>query len=234
MAGFLVYNPFVSNYLLHKEQAMKILSINRGLWQKIVHNHTEQETGIYKEPVAGPLEITLLGLAGDVIANQKHHGGPDQALYLYGQADYDWWAQSLGDQIKPGLFGENLTISGLESATFNIGDQLMIGEVVLQVTAPRIPCAKFAARMGDPQFVKKFKAAERPGLYCRVLQSGQITAGLAVTVEPYQEQTVSILEMYRDNFDPENMKAKIHRYLNAPIDIRSRTQLEKWLAEITG
>jgi len=163
---------------------MKILSINRGSQRTIVRNHTEQITGIYKEPVADPVEITPLGLAGDVIADPKHHGGPDQAVYIYGQLDYDWWSHSLGDRIKPGLFGENLTISGLESTTFNIGDRLTIGEVTLQVTAPRIPCAKFAARMGDPQFVKKFKAGERPGLYCRALQPGQIGIGLAVTGEP--------------------------------------------------
>ena len=212
---------------------MKILSINRGSQRTIIRNHSEYITGIYKEPVAGPVEITPLGLEGDMIVDQNHHGGPDQAVYVYGQVDYDWWATELGRQFTSGTFGENLTISGLESAAFNVGDKLLAGEVILQVTAPRIPCAKFAARMGDPQFVKKFKAGERPGLYCRVLQPGKITTGLDVTVEPYQEQTVSILEMYRDNYDTDSMKAKIHRYLEAPIDIRSRTQLEIWLAEST-
>ena len=213
---------------------MNILSINRGSQRTVIRNHSEYITGIYKEPVAGPVEITPLGLAGDLIADQKNHGGTDQAIYVYGQVDYDWWATELGRQLPPGIFGENLTISGLESPAFNVGDKLLAGEVVLQITAPRIPCATFAARMENPKFVKKFKAGERPGLYCRVLQPGQITTGLAVTVEPYQEQTVSILEMYRDNFDPDNLKAKIHRYLKAPIDIRSRTQLEIWLAESTG
>ena len=213
---------------------MNILSINLGTKRTITRKNVKYTTGIFKQPVDGPAEVTLLGLAGDMIGDLKNHGGPDQALYLYGQADYDWWATELGRQLAPGTFGENLTISGLESAAFNVGDKLLTGEVVLQVTAPRIPCATFAARMEDPLFVKKFKAGERPGLYCRVLQPGQITTGLAVTVEPYQEQTVSILEMYRDNYDPDNMKAKVHRYLNAPIDMRSRTQLEIWLSEITG
>ena len=213
---------------------MNILSINLGTKRTITRKNVKYTTGIFKQPVDGPAEVTLLGLAGDMIGDLKNHGGPDQALYLYGQADYDWWATELGRQLAPGTFGENLTISGLESAAFNVGDKLLTGEVVLQVTAPRIPCATFAARMEDPLFVKKFKAGERPGLYCRVLQPGQITTGLAVTVEPYQEQTVSILEMYRDNYDPDNMKAKVQRYLNAPIDMRSRTQLEIWLSEITG
>jgi MOSC domain-containing protein YiiM len=212
---------------------MNILSINRGVRRNIVSKNTEQETGIYKEPVAGPVEITSEGLAGDVIADQKHHGGPDQALYLYGQTDYDWWAQSLGDQVKPGLFGENLTISGLESAAFNIGDTLMIGEVILQVTAPRIPCAKFAARMGDTQIVKTFKAAERPGLYCRVLNPGLVSAGDPVLLERYQGSTVSLLEMTRDHYDPDTSEAGLRRFLDAPISLRSRARKEQLLSEIT-
>ena len=213
---------------------MKILSINRGIQRTVLRNLTQKVTGIYKEPVAGPVEITVQGLAGDVITDKKHHGGPDQALYLYGQIDYDWWMGVLGDQIKPGLFGENMTISGLESTRFNIGDMLMVGRVVLQVTAPRIPCATLAARMGDPQFVKKFKDTERPGLYCRVLAPGTVAVGDKVVVERYQGKTVSILEMNRDFYDPNKTEAELRRYLNAPIDLRSRAYKEQQLAEITG
>lgn len=212
---------------------MKILSINRGSQRTITRNHSEQITGIYKEPVAGVVEITPHGLAGDVIADPKHHGGPDQAIYVYGQVDYDWWAQTLGDRIKPGLFGENLTISGLESGTFMIGDQLNIGEVILQVTAPRYPCAKLAARMGDPQFVKKFRDAERPGLYCRVLQAGEVSAGQLVKVERYPGETVSLLEMHRDHYHPDQSEAGLRRFLNAPIDLRTRAHKETLLADMT-
>lgn len=211
---------------------MKLLSINRGTARKIVRNQTEKTTGIYKEPVSGPMEITPLGLAGDVIADKNHHGGLDQAIYIYGQADYDWWANTLGSQIRPGLFGENLTISALESAQFNIGDQLWIGTVILQVTAPRIPCATLSARMGDPQFVKKFRQAERPGLYCRVLQAGKTSAGEGVVGVPYLEETVSILEMTRDFYNEDKTEAGLRRFLNAPIDLRSRIHKEKLLAEI--
>lgn len=211
---------------------MNILSINRGSQRTVIRNHSEYITGIYKEPVAGPVEITPLGLAGDVIADQEHHGGPDQAVYVYGQVDYDGWAQTLGDRIRPGLFGENLTISGLESAVFNIGDKLLAGEVILQVTSPRIPCATLSARMEDPQFVKKFKAAERPGLYCRVLKEGQISSGDAVTIERYQENTVTLLEMYRDAYDSDKSQAGLRRFLAAPIDERSRADKEALLASI--
>jgi MOSC domain-containing protein YiiM len=213
---------------------MEILSINRGTPRKITRNHIERITGIYKGPVSGPVEITPLGLAGDVIADKKNHGGPDQALYLYGQVDYDWWSQTLGEMIKPGLFGENLTISELESARFSIGDKLVIGEVVLQVTAPRIPCGTLSTRIGDPQFVKKFRAAERPGLYCRVLNPGRVAAGDRVVLDPYPGKTVSLLEMTRDHYHPDKTEAGLRRFLNATIDLRTRARKQQLLAQITG
>ena len=211
---------------------MKIISINIGKSQEINTTKTRQQTtGIFKTPASGPVTVGELGLEGDFIASKKHHGGPDQAVYIYGQADYDFWTDELGEMITPGLFGENLTISRLESGKFNIGDYLTIGEVRLQVTSPRIPCAKFAARIGDPQFIKKFRDAERPGLYCRVLKTGQIRAGDPVSVEPYTGETVSIAEMYRNHYTPDNSEASLRRFLAAPIDIRSRGELEGRLGE---
>jgi MOSC domain-containing protein YiiM len=212
---------------------MQIISINIGKNKKIKTTRTRhQETGFFKTPATGPVTVGELGLKGDFIASKKHHGGPDQAVYIYGQPDYDFWTESLGEVVAPGLFGENLTISELESGKFNVGDYLQIGEVRLQVTAPRIPCSKLAARMDDPQFIKKFRAAERPGLYCRVLATGQIYTGDSVTVEPYTGKTVSIVEMYRNYYSPDNSEASLHRFLDAPIDIRSRADFEEKLAEV--
>ncbi len=208
---------------------MKILSINIGSARTITRKGIQRVTGIFKEPVEGPVEITSQGITGDVIADKKHHGGPDQAVYIYGQADYDYWAEILGEALPPGTFGENLTVSKLASADFNIGDILKIGPVALQVTAPRIPCGTLAARIGDPQFVKKFRHAERPGLYCRVLEPGTIQAGDAVQIIPFRGKTVSLIEMYRDAFAPDTSEAALRRFLAAPIDIRTRREKEKLL-----
>ncbi len=100
------------------------------------------------------------------------------------------------------------------------------------MTSPRIPCNKFAARMEDPQFIKKFRDAERPGLYCRVLHTGTIRPGDAVTFEPYSGETVSIVEMYRNHYTPDDSEANLRRFLTAPIDIRSRTELEERLEKL--
>jgi len=213
---------------------MKLLSINIGEERQQQRKDYVETTGIYKLPVDRPVEIKSLGIEGDSICDKKHHGGPDQALYLYGGADYAWWEQELGQELAPGTFGDNLTISDLESGQFNVGDTLHIGEVTLQVTSPRIPCGTFATRMGDPQWVKKFRAAERPGLYVRVIQEGIIKAGDPVTVEKFTGETISIVEMYREYYVKDKSEESLRKHLNAPIDIRSRRDLEEELQKLTA
>lgn len=213
---------------------MKLLSINIGAERQQQRNDYVETTGIYKLPVDRPVEIKSLGIEGDAICDKKNHGGPDQALYIYGSADYAWWEQELGQKLAPGTFGENLTISDLESAAFNVGDYLHIGEVTLQVTAPRIPCGTFATRMSDPQWVKKFRAAERPGLYVRVIRAGVIRAGDAVTVEKYAGETISIVEIYREHYVKDKSEESLRRHLKAPIAERVRRDLEEELKTKTS
>lgn len=205
---------------------MYIFSVNVGRAQPIAYAKASGTTGIYKQPVQAPLEITALGLAGDTICDTENHGGMDQAVYVYGMPDYAWWSEALGRELGPGTFGENLTIDGLESAQYCIGDRFEIGEVTLEVTAPRIPCATLAARMGDPAFVKRFRTAERPGLYCRVIHTGFVQAGAPVLVERYAGATITVLEMFRDFYEPDLRAAAIGRYLAAPIAMRARADKE--------
>ncbi|MCX6027897.1 MAG: MOSC domain-containing protein [Chloroflexi bacterium] len=200
---------------------MHVLNINIGSARIIGNAKASPKTGIYKLPVAGPVHVTAGGLPGDAICSVKHHGGPDQAVYVYGGADYAWWAAVLGQALAPGTFGENLTISDLESAGLAIGDRLHVGAVILEVTAPRIPCGTFAQRMGDPGFVERFRAAERPGFYCRVVREGVIQAGQPVTLEPYAGKPVTIIEVFRDYYEPELTPAAIRRFLAAPLAIRT-------------
>lgn len=206
---------------------MKLLSINIGDRQIQQNAGRDEITGIYKRPVQVPMPVLHYGFSDDFIGSPKHHGGPDQAVYVYGETDYRWWEKELGTSLEAGTFGENLTISDLESGRFNIGDTLHIGDVVLQVTAPRIPCGTFARRMGDPQWVKKFRAAERPGFYCRVLREGMLQAGNDVTLKAYEGETLSLIQMYRDFYDKNKSEETLRKHLNAPIAIRAREALEK-------
>jgi MOSC domain-containing protein YiiM len=214
--------------------SMQLISVNIGKVNSLETGNRVEQTGIYKLPVHEPVRVTALGLEGDFIADTKHHGGPDQAVYIYGTADYAWGERELGRELAPGTFGENLTVSSLESARFSIGDRFMVGAVTLEVTAPRIPCKTFAARMGDPQFVKRFRAAERPGLYCRVLREGTIQAGGEVTIEPFSGEKVALLEIFRDHYEKTADESTLRRFLCAPIAVRARKELEERLEKLVA
>jgi MOSC domain-containing protein YiiM len=207
---------------------LKILSVNVGKAEPFQHT-TPKVTGIFKKPQAGPVHVGAYGLVGDAICDLDHHGGLDQAVYLYGQPDYDFWSAEIGRELEPGTFGENLTIANLESASINIGDRLVLGSLVMEVNSPRIPCRTFAARMDDKYFVKKFLAANRPGIYCRVLAEGSVQAGDVLTLVPFEGEQISVIEMNeiwnRKDMEPHEMQ----RFLSTPVHSKSRLLWESLL-----
>lgn len=211
---------------------MRLISVNVGSEQTQAKGAELETTGIYKVPTAGAVEITAFGVACDFIGDPKNHGGPDQAVYVYGSTDYEWWSGQLGGPMEAGAFGENLTISNLASSKLNVGDHLRVGTVLLEVTAPRIPCSTLAARMRDSEFVRKFRRAERPGVYCRVIEAGAVEAGDEVELLPYAGETISMLEMFRNHYQPRKDAASLRRFLVAPISLRARASVERDLRRI--
>lgn len=210
---------------------MYLQSINIGTKQTFQIGDKLFETGIFKNPVIGPVAITIEGAAGDVIHSKQVHGGPEQALYVYGAADYAWWADRLGQLLGPGTFGENLTISDLESAPVRLGDRLVIGEVVLEVSGPRLPCPKLAKRMEDRTFVKQFRQARRPGFYCRVLQTGAICAGDQVILESGPQQHVTVAETFEAIMTSPPNRELIQRVLASPVSGNYRNAIESRLGD---
>lgn len=135
-------------------------------------------TGIDKRPVDGPVPVGRLGLAGDVQCDSSRHGGPDQAVYAYDEAEAQRWADELGRPVPPGWFGENLTLRGIAVTDAVIGEHWQLGpEVRVQVTSPRTPCATFAGHVEQPRWVRRFTERGDVGAYLRVLAGGSITAG---------------------------------------------------------
>ena len=208
---------------------MRLESVNVGRLEAISFGNKTMKTGICKYPVEGPVDVTSDGLTGDAIVAVRHHGGADQAIYAYSADDYEWWSEKTGRDLFPGLFGENLTIRDMPT-DMRVGDRLLIGEVVLEATAPRIPCDTLATRMGDRSFGLQFRDAERPGIYFRVLNEGQIQVGDPVTLVESADHDVTILDLFRFKYRRDHDPATLKRYLNAPIAERMRADIESMLA----
>jgi MOSC domain-containing protein YiiM len=179
-----------------------VLSVNVGTHARTEHSDFPT-TAIDKRPVDGPVAISVpgprgtepTGVAGDRIADTRHHGGPDQAVYAYGREDLDKWAAELGRELPAGVFGENLTTVGLDVTGARIGERWRIGdEVVLEVTAPRIPCRTFAGWLGERGWIKTFTQRAVPGAYLRVVASGQVRAGdgISLVYSPPHDVTIGL------------------------------------------
>lgn len=201
---------------------MKILAVCIGRAERLPGK--SYKTGIYKQRVGGNVLVDAEGLVGDAICNRKHHGGVDQAVYLEGSLTLDWWSKELGRPIEPGTFGENMVIDDLDNRIVSVGDRFIAGDLVLEVTSARIPCATFAARMGDPLFIKRYTQAARPGIYCRVLHGGAIAAGMTVDYLRYDGEKVTMPEMIA-TFGKTLAAQDRSRYLAAPIHYKLRNIL---------
>jgi MOSC domain-containing protein YiiM len=134
-------------------------------------------SGIGKQPAAGRIAVRGVNLDGDDQADRRVHGGPDKAVYAYASEDTAWWEAQLERPLGPAAFGENLTLAGVEVTEAVIGEIWRVGSAELQVCQPRLPCYKLGLKFGDPQMLKWFAQAARPGAYLRILEEGEIGAG---------------------------------------------------------
>ena len=181
-------------------------SVNMGRPRPNPHKETGW-TGIGKQPTLEAVKVRApgpktsglgSGLVGDFIGDGKHHGGESQAVYAFQREDLDEWERRLGRELPSGFFGENLTTVGLEINDARIGERWRVGsEVVLQVTAPRIPCATFRGWMREKGWAKTFTAAGRPGAYLSVIGAGTIRTGDPIEVIHRPDHQVSIGLVFR-------------------------------------
>jgi MOSC domain-containing protein YiiM len=171
-----------------------ILAIHVGRPAELLFNGRKVLSAIYKRPVTGPVMLRRFNLDGDQQADLKVHGGPDKAVYCYPSEHYAAWSGELGRPLDFGFFGENLTLSGLRDETLHIGDVLSVGEAVLQVSQPRLPCFKLGIKFGDKRFVARFLQSRRCGFYCRVLQEGMIEPRQSIEIVERAESHLTIAE----------------------------------------
>lgn len=178
----------------------RVLTINIGQREPNPHGKMES-TGIHKRPIDAPVHIsapgaTGSGLAGDYIGDPKHHGGDDQAVYVFAREDLDRWERIKSREFPSGACGENLTTVGIDVNEALIGERWRIGDdLVLEVTSPRIPCTTFRGVISEPKWIKEFIADARPGTYFKVIEPGTIAAGdpIEVVYRPPHDVTISLV-----------------------------------------
>lgn len=168
----------------------------------------ELRSGIDKRPSSEPLSVRSpgpregglgSGVVGDSVCDPRHHGGDDQAVYTYAREDLDYWQSQLGRELANGMFGENITTSGVDITSCLIGERWSIGSdgLILEVTSPRTPCKTFSTWLGIRGWIKTFTAAALPGAYYRVIAAGTLRAGDRIEVIERPDHSVTIGTVFR-------------------------------------
>ena len=213
---------------------MKLLSVNVSQPKPVEFDGQDYRTGIYKKAVKGRIWLGRLNLDGDGQADLDAHGGPNRAVYCYPHENYAYWRKELQrDDFHYGQFGENLTTQGLLENEVCIGDIYEIGQAVIQLTQPRVPCYKLAKKLGIPGFAKTFLRANRSGFYARVLEEGGVQAGDGIKLLQRDAVGMSVAEVNAALYLEKGDRASVERALR--IEALSpgwRRSIETMLAKI--
>lgn len=190
---------------------MNVVSVQIGQPREIQWRGDIVRTSIFKSPVKGPVMIRRYHVEGDAQANLKVHGGRDKAVYAYPAEHYDFWRVELPERsFAWGNFGENLTTRGLAEDDLQLGDTIRVGEAVLQVTEPRLPCSNLNVRFDRSDMVKRFLASRRTGFYLTVVEEGRVEAGDAIEFVDRRNHGIHVSDITRlfafDKHDVEAMR----------------------------
>ena len=187
---------------------MKLLSVNVSLGKQVPYKGKTVTTGIFKEPVDGRVMLRTLNLDGDQQVDLRGHGGPYKAVCVYSIEQYEHWKRELGrDDFRHGQFGENFTVGGMPDDKTHVGDVFRVGNSLVQVTQPRVPCYRLGIKMGSAEFPKRFLQSNQVGFYMRVLQEGEVGAGDVIELVTTDPQRMTVKEMNRLlYFDTKNLE----------------------------
>jgi MOSC domain-containing protein YiiM len=182
---------------------MQVISVNVGQPREVVWKGQIVETGIFKEAVEGRIAVRRLNLEGDRQADLTVHGGLDKAIYAYPAEHYSFWREQFPEMELPwGMFGENLTLTGLLEEAVHIGDHFQVGSAKLMVTQPRLPCYKLGIKFGRDDILKRFLVSGMTGFYFAVLKEGDVAAGDPVSQvyqDEHQIKVADIVRLYRQD-----------------------------------
>jgi len=190
---------------------MKVISTNLGKPVTFLWNGKEEQTGIFKYPTNHKLELGKSDVSHDTVIDRIHHAGENKACYLYSADQYPYWKKLYPHlEWNWGMFGENLTIEGLDESTIRIGDIYKLGSALVQISQPREPCYKLGVRFNDQKVIKQFVKHNYPGTYVKILETGTVTINDEMILVKKSESTLTINQYYEFLFaktkDPETVE----------------------------
>lgn len=177
---------------------MKVVSTNIGEKQELEWNGKPVITGIFKYPTENGIFLEREDVRSDAVIDRKYHGGVDKACYSYSADFYDRWKELFPElEWDFGMFGENLTIAGLNEKEVFIGDTFSVGDAIIQVSEPRQPCFKLNLRFSSNQMVKQFTQFGYSGIYFRVIKEGYVSVGDSLELKSKGASELSVYDVFQ-------------------------------------
>ena len=210
---------------------MKIISTNIGKATTFLWNGREEQTGIFKSPTNEPLLLGKMDVLKDTVIDRVHHAGINKACYLFASDHYPYW-KGIYPELNWdwGMFGENLTVEGLDESTMRIGDIYKIGNVVVQVSQPREPCYKLGVRFGNAKILKEFIDYGYSGTYVRILEEGQVKNGDELILQEKSQNTLTVRECFQIILAKEKDPILLQKAINNPsLPEYKRDRLKKYV-----
>ena len=178
-------------------QQMRVISLNVGKIREVPWDGKMIQTGVFKEPVNGTLEVKGINIDGDNQGNRKSHGGIDRAVYAYPMEHYEYWKSQYPNKELPfGMFGENLTTEGLFEDKVCVGDIFRIGTAEIMAVQPRMPCYRLGNRFNDQSIIDKYLETDFCGIFFKIIKEGKLCSGDEIKLIRKDLDTMSIVEIY--------------------------------------
>lgn len=208
----------------------------------VPYTRANSRSAIDKQPLAGEVRVSTLGLDGDEQGDARVHGGPDKAIHCYPWAHYAGWRDELPGATaaarlgQPGAFGENFSLEpGLDEHGVCIGDEWAIGDALFEVSQGRQPCWKLNDRFAVPDMARRVQRSLRAGWYLRVSRPGVVKAGDAIELvaRPHPDWTIARLLRVIDDrdCDPQTLRNLLTLPLTVSWEKLFRRRLENGCAE---
>ncbi len=195
----------------------KLVSVNVGMPKDVQWNDKTVHTGIWKTPVDGPVMVRRLNIDGDGQGDLGGHGGEQRAVLVYQTESYEYWKDYLNrEDLVPGHFGENFTVTGLADDEVCIGDRYRIGDAEFEVTQPRVTCFRVGMRLGEPRMPNLLVSQHRPGFYCRVIKEGEVRAGDDVVLTRRGRHELSVADVDALLYLPDRNTEQLHQIIDVP------------------
>lgn len=197
---------------------MKVIATNIGDRRSINYRGKTIETGIYKAPVKEGIFLEKEDVKGDAVVDRRFHGGIDKACYLYSAEAYEYWKPLYMDlDWKYGMFGENLTVLGLDEKLLKVGDRYQVGDAIVEISQPRQPCFKLGIRMGTQAILKQFMNTSLSGSYVRVIKNGMVKEGDIFHLIHEAIGNPTIFEIFHTLYQEKIYKSTINKILDCNL-----------------